>query len=102
MSLAGPVGATNARRNGPWARRYLAIVADWLATVVSRSRIRVDQPRLSWGSPAGTFVALILAVVATAGLMLFADAHTIGVEQRLSGRTQEIVATITNFGRSGW
>jgi undecaprenyl-diphosphatase len=102
MSLAGPIRTPTAPADGTWVRRYFAIVGDWLAAVVSRARVRAGQPPPAWGRPARILVALTLAIAVTAGLMLFVDVRTVGIEQRLSGRTQGIVAAITNFGRSGW
>jgi undecaprenyl-diphosphatase len=102
MSIAGPIGAPTAPGSGTWVRRYFATVGDWLAAVAFRARVRAAPPRFAWDSLARGLAVLMLAVVVTAGLMLFADARTIGVEQALSGRAQAIVAAITDFGRSGW
>jgi undecaprenyl-diphosphatase len=83
-------------------RRSFATFGEWLAAVFARSRIRTGRPRPAWGRPPRLLIAFALAIVAVLGLMLFVDARAIGIEARFSGRSQEILATITNFGRSGW
>jgi membrane-associated phospholipid phosphatase len=102
MSIADKVATRPPPAAPTAARRTVANLALWLASIVNRQRVRPGRPRPAWTRPGRLLLgagAVFAAIVAT---MLWVDDLGIALQRRLTQPQIDLFEAVTDLGRSGW